>query len=77
MAAEFTADNWMHKNLNICVQPNSSVILYLLQHRNKFPNTFLQCYFTSIEFATGEFDTSLKLYSSGCMAVILSQLQLS
>lgn len=43
----------------------------------QFPNTLLQCFFTSIEFASGEFDTSLKLYSSGCMVVIHCQFQLA
>ena len=37
MAAEVSADNWMHRKLNIYVQPNSSVKLYPLQHHSNFP----------------------------------------
>lgn len=43
----------------------------------KFPNTFLQCYFTSIEFKSRKLDTSFKLYSSRCMIVIHCQFQLT
>lgn len=38
--AEVTADNSMHKNPNICVEPNSNVILYPLQHRSNFPTRY-------------------------------------
>lgn len=42
-----------------------------------FPNMLLKCYFTSIEYARGEFDSCLKLYHAGCMVVTHCRLQIS
>lgn len=65
-----------------CGQLNTEVPTYLCSKQfwcnfislttpQQFPSTLMQCYFTSIGFASGGFVTSLKLYFSSCMVVIL------